>query len=282
VYPFGLTTIKGIVEEWNYNSDSKLIDLILSLPIKAGSTTVDPNYWISDVDGLLATDLTAGVSEIDYQVTTDMSKMKMEYPPEDAIVTEVQNEVVDGAETGKKVYDVDVYPYGYENEKKKDISGVQVSYTECRPLDPDGEMAIGDKVKISQHHNKIYLEPLKQISVAWFKIVDVLEDYLSCNMYDQFGELITDVLVNVAKQYMLRRSPFDGTTRNGISYAYTGDESRVATKSGEDPITEYVTSSFQVGDLIVAERFIHGGTFCLEAPDWLMRSDGRAWAESDT
>ena len=275
VYPFGLTSMKGIVEEWSYNSDSKLIDLVLSLPIKAGTTSIDPNYWISDVDGILAMDLTAGVYELNYRVTTDFDKFVKKFEEEDAEITNITNEVDEaGAETGRKLYDVDVHKYGHENE-------ITTQHVEARPLIINTDFEVGDKVKVTQKLNQFYLEPVQPIGTSWFQIVSKEDDFLTCLMYDEFGEIIPDVEVNVVKPHLLRRSLFDEQTVNGIAYVYTDNETRTATEGSEDPITEQVTPAYYVGEKIIADRFIHGGTFSDDAIAWIARND-RVWVAEAT
>lgn len=130
----------------------------------------------------------------------------------------------------------------------------------------------------AEHLALIRIGDLKA-QVAWFEIQSVEDDYLVCWMLDAAGAPI-ETNVNVAKPHMLRKKPFDGETRNSVTYDYTDSQTRTASKVGEDDITERVTPSFQVGDKIVAEAGVFGGTLCDDAPDWLMRSD-RVWAESD-
>jgi hypothetical protein len=113
-----------------------------------------------------------------------------------------------------------------------------------------------------------------------FKVHEIDGDYLICHTWDGTDEGAVDI--KVARPYLLRRTPFDGYTRNSITYTYVSDVERTAAKSGETDITELVTPSYQVGDVIYAIRDIRGGTAVEDAPNWLdCNVDGRAWAESD-
>jgi hypothetical protein len=120
---------------------------------------------------------------------------------------------------------------------------------------------------------------------AQMKIASVDGDYLVCHSWDGTSAGTADI--SVARPYLLRRTPFDGTAgRNSITYAYTDDQTRTATKSGEADITEVVTPSYVAGDIIYAAAGIRGGT---DAEDddaaalvWLdLNVDQRAWCESD-
>ena len=94
-------------------------------------------------------------------------------------------------------------------------------------------------------------------------------------------------IIYVAKPYLLRQTPFDGETRNSISYVYTDANTRTASKAGESDITEVITTSYQIGDIIYAMSPIAGGlavTITIDGlpvnPTWLdINVDGRVWSE---
>jgi hypothetical protein len=119
------------------------------------------------------------------------------------------------------------------------------------------------------------------IIVAWFQIVDEDDDFLICYMLHPETGAPIEKEINVAKPYMLRLTTFDGETRNGVTYAYSDPQTRTASKSGEDDITERITPSFQADDIIRAMSGMTGGTLCADAPVWEMMPDIRSWAESD-
>ena len=114
-----------------------------------------------------------------------------------------------------------------------------------------------------------------------FQIQTVAEDHLVCRAWNN-GQ-VESADVTVAKEWMLRKTPFHSQTRNGITYTYTGSDgqTRTASNGTDDDITEKITPSFQPGDIIVAERGIKGGTGVEAAPDWEMSHDGRKWGKVD-
>ena len=110
-------------------------------------------------------------------------------------------------------------------------------------------------------------------------------DYLVCYPFD--GETVGDDPVNVAKPYLLRKTPFDGNTRNGVSYAYdiSDPAKRVATKVSDSTTqTEVITPSYQVAeDEVWATKVDTGGTGVVDGDGndvvWLEDDQGRAWAK---
>ena len=95
-------------------------------------------------------------------------------------------------------------------------------------------------------------------------------------------------IFTVAKPYLLRMAPFDGETRNGITYAYTDVNTRTATNEDDESITEVITPSYQADDIIYAMTGITGGTGVYDEDDieveWVEvsgASGARMWAETD-
>jgi len=130
--------------------------------------------------------------------------------------------------------------------------------------------------------------PKGAVIIALFKVVSVQADYLVCNPYDGI-EAGTDAAY-VALPYLLRRSPFDGTMRAGITYTYTSNIQRTAS-DGSDTETQVIVPSYEVGDLIFAVQGVTRGTAAestdaanITKPlDWLdLNTDGRAWAKDDS
>lgn len=113
-----------------------------------------------------------------------------------------------------------------------------------------------------------------------YKIVSVGNDVLLCHTWDGTTEGADSIII--AKPYLLRRTPFHGQTRNGVTYSYTNAYTRTASKSGEDNITEIITTSYQAGDII---RAIPGPTDVTYEDEVVMledaNNDGRDWNESD-
>ena len=67
------------------------------------------------------------------------------------------------------------------------------------------------------------------VSSSQMKLVSVQEDHLVCRSWD--GEVQGEDDVLVAKSWLLRRTPFDGKSRNGIDYTYHTNVTRTSIKS---------------------------------------------------
>lgn len=84
--------------------------------------------------------------------------------------------------------------------------------------------------------------------------------------------------ITVAKPYLLRRTPFDGLTRSGISYAYSSDIARTATLDATTE-SQVIVPSFVTGDLLFVADEISGGTGVDGVSLIDLNVDGRAWAQ---
>ena len=90
----------------------------------------------------------------------------------------------------------------------------------------------------------------------------------------------TEKLYKVWKPWLLRSTPFDTLTRDGVTYAYTGVNIRTATPEEGDAETQKITPSYslratgQAGELIFATPTAKRGEF----QDVTV---GRAWAVSE-
>lgn len=126
-----------------------------------------------------------------------------------------------------------------------------------------------------------------RVEARRFLVVEVRGDYLVCRRAGGDAAVETqDRSVYVAKPYLLRQTPFDGLSRGGISYAYTGTAARTATDEDENTENQVIVPSYVVGDEIVAARGITGGTGTFGGADsdvaleWMdLNVDGRAWAK---
>ena len=135
-------------------------------------------------------------------------------------------------------------------------------------------------------------QPPLQVLPAWkffvrqFKIASIDNDHLLCNTWN--GTTQGDEDYAVAKPYLLRKTPFDGETRSGITYAYSAAQTRTA-DNGSNADTETVQPSYVAGDILYAIPFVLGGTdteyddgqFGTVAVSWLdLNTDGRQWVLS--
>jgi hypothetical protein len=61
-------------------------------------------------------------------------------------------------------------------------------------------------------------------TISQFRVFSVQEDHLVCRTWDGSTEGVDDI--NIAKPYLLRRTPFDGQLVNGKTYTYTSNTER--------------------------------------------------------
>lgn len=115
-----------------------------------------------------------------------------------------------------------------------------------------------------------------------FKIGSIEDDHLICFVWDGF--VLGETPFIIVKPYTLRRSPWDGLERNGITFEYTDFQVRNATDQDENTIEEKVTPKYLINDVIYASRPIGGNisNTNLEpqqlAGAWLDDNrDGRLW-----
>lgn len=128
--------------------------------------------------------------------------------------------------------------------------------------------------------------PIAVAEVRQFKVVSVDGDYLIGHRWD--GVVESGDNVQIAKPYLLRRTPFDTLTRDGITYTYDSDTARTATNTAEETESQVIVPKYVVGDIIYATHHIDGGTdaYYTEAEasiqlTWLEDNrDGRAWAKA--
>jgi hypothetical protein len=59
--------------------------------------------------------------------------------------------------------------------------------------------------------------------IQQFKVVSLSSDVIVCKPYNSLTST-SGALVLVAKPYLLRQTPFDGLTRDGVTYTYTNSE----------------------------------------------------------
>lgn len=111
-----------------------------------------------------------------------------------------------------------------------------------------------------------------------FQVVFEQDDYLVGNIVSGTTKLAG--AVRIAKPYLLRRTPFDGKARAGITYTYTSANTRTA-DDGNETEDQVIVPSYEAFDLIhVMLPVIDVISFAVLKPHGIdMNLDGRAWAK---
>jgi hypothetical protein len=168
-----------------------------------------------------------------------------------------------------------------------------------QPLQPLRRWSRGDPLKADRlnemveavNHGRQVAPPPKQVIPAptgrpqQFVITGVDGDYVTAHTLRDGHEGAQTIYI--AKPYLLRRTPFDGLSRSGITYTYSSHVTRQA-DDGSSTEDQVVVPGYVAGDVIYAVRPI-GGTG-VTRPDgsggtydvtWLdLNCDGRAWAKA--
>lgn len=123
-----------------------------------------------------------------------------------------------------------------------------------------------------------------------FRLRAVNHDHLVCRTWNGTSEGSADILV--AKPHGLRKSPYDGKTIGGKSYAYTGFQARTVTQSSPSANeNQIIIPTYQVavtnygGDLIYATQPTGGTAVTVSGVKvkWQdLNVDARAWAKVAT
>jgi hypothetical protein len=108
-----------------------------------------------------------------------------------------------------------------------------------------------------------------------YRLVTEGGDTLSCFLLDADGA-DTGSEVLIAKPPLLRRTPFDGQTYNGISYVYTGNSARGATK-GAATQDEIVIYPYLDGISIIHALNVSNGTGITDVVLIDTNVDARLW-----
>jgi len=112
------------------------------------------------------------------------------------------------------------------------------------------------------------------------RLVSVEDDTLQVVTWDGTSEGADEI--TVAKPFLLRRTPFDGETWNGVNYTYTSATARTG-DDGTNTEDQVVVPPYVADDLIYIVRVL-GGTDTVDGADapvlWLdLNVDARAWAK---
>ncbi len=103
-------------------------------------------------------------------------------------------------------------------------------------------------------------------------------DWLECTRHD-IGDTI-----KVAKPYYLQKTPFDGETIDGVTYAYTNNQCRTATDTSgtttEVVKPEWIVKSGSTPGDIIYVRWVSNGTNVV-GPEYIdLNADARRWTTS--
>ena len=115
-----------------------------------------------------------------------------------------------------------------------------------------------------------------QASLQQLVVKSVGADHLVCRTLDATGtEGTSDVYV--LKPWLLRRTPFDGLSVNGVSYSYSTNSYRTAGGEEEQEITQeyYADCVIYAMDIDVSVD-VGGGIYCAAVD---VNVDGRAWCK---
>lgn len=120
------------------------------------------------------------------------------------------------------------------------------------------------------------------ISLLRVSIVAVSGDYVTVSLLGGAdGNTVQAGQFFAARMPLLRNSV---STRNGISYTYTGTDARTA-DNGSETEDQVLVPGLVVGDTAFVVGPVRNGTGVTvggEAVAWLLLSDGHAWTEEDT
>ncbi len=123
----------------------------------------------------------------------------------------------------------------------------------------------------------------QQPQVFQGEIIGLAGDYITVVEYRVYvgGGIVRGTqAINVAKPWLLRRTPFDGLSRDGVSYVYTADQTRTAT-AGPNVRVEHVTPGYLIGDIVYCLRTILNAT-AVEVGGLILPAleiaGGRMWA----
>lgn len=150
----------------------------------------------------------------------------------------------------------------------------------------------GKGVNIRTVNNKLVVELTENRSnpypakVARFRVKSEHDDYLICRAFSpavgESGiEVEGTVDINIAKPYILRRTPFDGKTityqSQEVSYSYTGSNRRTATSDDEEE-AQVIVPEYFADDEILAVCGICGLTGQADIFWEDLNTAGRMWA----
>ena len=113
------------------------------------------------------------------------------------------------------------------------------------------------------------------------QVVGLERDRLACKKFADGGSGAETIYV--ALPWWLRRTPHDGTTRNGLQYAYIDESNRTATRLMDERIQdEAIVPTYLAGDILYAIKVDHTDVTGPDGTELTLLDsnvDGRVWAE---
>lgn len=112
------------------------------------------------------------------------------------------------------------------------------------------------------------------------QVVSEQNDHLVCRSLGADGAIYGSD-INVAKPYLLRRTPFDGLARNSITYTYSAANVRLA-DDDTDTETQVIVPSYVVGDTVYGVSVQPDAGVVVDGAALRfidLNLDGRAWAK---
>lgn len=262
----------GLVQSVDHDTGAHEIGLDIWLPIEEGTAVVSDSAYLDDSGDTPPDDPGDGIEEGDPQalkITLTFISGGRDGPEDESETGSVPGIVL--SEVADPDYSVKLYPDGLDG-----AAGDTVTARAMDGAKPEADV----EVMCSRVSGQWYLQysGSAESTSKQFRVKSVYADLLVCRTWDGADEGGEDVLV--AKPYLLRRSPFDGQTRDGISYAYTSHFERTATLD-EETEDQVIVPSYVEDDLIYGISNIEGGTNVTNAEFLDINADGRAWALGD-
>ena len=105
----------------------------------------------------------------------------------------------------------------------------------------------------------------------------ILDDALECSF--TFDTETDEDTFYIAKPWLLRKTPFDGKTRNGFTYTYSGSQSRES-NNGSTTENQELIPGYVINDIIYAISTPTDVKIEEEFVTWVdLNVDGRMWAK---
>lgn len=149
--------------------------------------------------------------------------------------------------------------------------------------------AVQRMVRVPTSAREVIRPDAAAVQVQQFVVVSEAGDYLRCRKLDgPSGVDVDGGIYYVAKPYLLRRSPFDGTAgRDSITFEYTSDSERTATNADDETEDQAIVPSYVAGDVVYGVLNVAGLSLTITRADGAefsvryldMNADGRAWAQ---